>query len=82
MVKTEFIEDAYDDAADLVSAAVDWSNRIDEHVQRPVEVGASTPGRPRALAGRLQGDPARLGGGVPALHGTADGVGQVHAFAL
>jgi hypothetical protein len=34
MIKTEFVEDAYDHAADLVATATCLSNRIDEHVQR------------------------------------------------
>ncbi len=55
---------------------------LDQHVQRPVEVGARAPCGPRALAGRLQRDLARLGGGTPALHARADGAGQVDALAL
>jgi hypothetical protein len=34
MIKTEFIEDAYDYAADLVAAGPGNGNRLDEHVQR------------------------------------------------
>jgi hypothetical protein len=34
MVKTEFVEDAYDHAADFVAATARKGNRLDEHVQR------------------------------------------------
>lgn len=34
MVKTEFVENAYDYAPDLVAVAADTGDRLDEHVQR------------------------------------------------
>ena len=34
MVKTEFVEDTYDYAADFVAATAGNGNRLDEHVQR------------------------------------------------
>src|ERR1700694_3316241 len=34
MIKTEFVEDAYDYTADLVAVAAGWSNRFDEQLQR------------------------------------------------
>jgi hypothetical protein len=34
MIKTELVEDAYDDAADLVAAIAAKGNRLDKHVQR------------------------------------------------
>src|SRR6202165_5159491 len=34
IIKTELIEDAYHYAADLVSAAAGWRDRLDKHIQR------------------------------------------------
>jgi hypothetical protein len=34
MIKTEFVENAYDHAPDLVAVAADMGDRLDEHVQR------------------------------------------------
>jgi hypothetical protein len=33
MIKTEFVENAYDYAPDLVAVAADMGDRLDEHVQ-------------------------------------------------
>src|SRR5450759_218982 len=45
MIKTEFVEDAHDYAADLVAAAAGWSNRPDEKVERLFVVASIQRGK-------------------------------------
>lgn len=48
MIKAEFVEDAYDYAADLVAATAGIGNRLDKHVQRLfVVTGVGAPSAKR-----------------------------------
>ena len=62
MVKTEFVEDAYDYTADFVAAPAGWCNRLDEQVQRQLVITRVESRKSRAEirhAAQFESDPGR-----------------------